>query len=99
MMLTKRKTIGVRWPDHPITQQLVNTLGHPILSTSLRISEDELYDDPHDLHDQFQKQVDLVIDGGNIFAENSTIVDFTQFPPEVMRQGKGETYWLEAALG
>ena len=46
MMLTPRSTVGFRWPDHPITLAIVEMLGHPILSSSLRISEDQLYDDP-----------------------------------------------------
>lgn len=95
MMLTKRKTLGCRWPDHPIALKLVETLGHPILSTSFLNSEDMLHDDPLELHEEFKKLVDLVIDGGSIFAEYSTIVDFSIFPPEVIRQGKGETDWVE----
>ncbi|MBF0280847.1 MAG: threonylcarbamoyl-AMP synthase [SAR324 cluster bacterium] len=95
MMLTKRKTLGCRWPDHAIAVNLVETLGHPILSTSLLTSDEILYDDPTSIHDKFKKQVDLVIDGGTIFAEHSTIVDFTTPTPEVVRQGKGETSWLE----
>ena len=95
MMLTKRKTLGCRWPDHAIAVKLVETLGHPILSTSLLTSEETLHDEPVKLHDEFKKLVDLVIDGGSIFAEYSTIVDFTLSPPEVVRQGKGETSWME----
>ena len=95
MMLTKRKTLGCRWPDHAIALKLVETLGHPILSTSLLTSEDTLHDDPINLHDEFKKLVDFVIDGGSIFAEYSTIVDFTLSPPEVVRQGKGETSWMK----
>ncbi|MBF0351121.1 MAG: threonylcarbamoyl-AMP synthase [SAR324 cluster bacterium] len=98
IMLTKRRTIGVRYPDHPITLALVESLGHPIISTSLRADEEDLHDDPHDLHEQYKNVVDMVIDGGVIFAENSTIVDFTSFPPEVIRQGKGDLSWLENAL-
>ncbi|MBF0237172.1 MAG: threonylcarbamoyl-AMP synthase [SAR324 cluster bacterium] len=98
IMLTKRRTIGVRYPDHPITLALVESLGHPMISTSLRADEEDLHDDPHDLHEQYKNVVDMVIDGGVIFAENSTIVDFTSFPPEVIRQGKGDLSWLENAL-
>ncbi|MGK5095059.1 L-threonylcarbamoyladenylate synthase [Deltaproteobacteria bacterium TL4] len=98
MMLTKRKTIGVRYPKHPIPLSLVTTLGHPILSTSLRISEEELYDDPLDLHEVYEKRVDAVIDGGSIFSENSTIIDFTMSPPEIVRYGKGPTDWMEEIM-
>ena len=95
MMVTPRSTVGFRWPDHPITLAIVEMLGHPILSSSLRISEDELYDDPHEIHDHFKKRVDAVVDGGSIFAEHSTIIDFSQGDPILLRQGKGNSSWLE----
>ena len=95
MMLTPRSTVGFRWPDHPITLAIVEMLGHPILSSSLRNSEDELYDDPHEIHDHFKKRVDAVVDGGSIFAEHSTIIDFSQGDPILLRQGKGNSSWLE----
>ena len=95
MMLTPRSTVGFRWPDHPITLAIVEMLGHPILSSSLRISEDQLYDDPHEIHDHFKKRVDAVVDGGSIFAEHSTIIDFSQGDTILLRQGKGNSSWLE----
>ena len=95
MMLTPRSTVGFRWPDHPITLAIVEMLGHPILSSSLRISEDQLYDDPQKIHDHFKKRVDAVVDGGSIFAEHSTIIDFSQGDPILLRQGKGNSSWLE----
>ena len=94
-MLTPRSTVGFRWPDHPITLAIVEMLGHPILSSSLRISEDQLYDDPQEIHDHFKKRVDAVVDGGPIFAEHSTIIDFSQGDPILLRQGKGNSSWLE----
>ena len=95
MMLTPRSTVGFRWPHHPITLAIVEMLGHPILSSSLRISEDQLYDDPQEIHDHFKKTVDAVVDGGSIFAEHSTIIDFSQGDPILLRQGKGNSSWLE----
>ena len=95
MMLTPRSTVGFRWPDHPITLAIVEMLGHPILSSSLRISEDQLYDDPQEINDHFKKRVDAVVDWGSIFAEHSTIIDFSQGDPILLRQGKGNSSWLE----
>ncbi len=95
MMLTPRSTVGLRWPDHTIALKLVESLGHPILSSSLRISEKELHDDAHDLHEHYKKLVDAVVDGGPIYAEHSTIVDFSRDTPEVLRHGKGEIGWLD----
>ena len=94
MMLTPRSTVGLRWPDHPIANEIVSAFGHPILSSSLRISADELYDDPHELHEKYKKQVDLIVDGGVIFAENSTIIDFSYGSVEISRMGKGSVEWL-----
>ena len=94
MMLTPRSTVGLRWPDHPIANEIVSAFGHPILSSSLRISADELYDDPHELHEKYKKQVDLIVDGGVIFAENSTIIDFSHGNAEISRMGKGSVEWL-----
>ncbi len=88
-MLTPRSTVGMRWPDHPITNEIVDALGHPILSSSLRMSELELYDDPQKLHEKYKKQVDLIVDGGTIFAEHSTIIDFSQGDAKIIRYGKG----------
>jgi tRNA threonylcarbamoyl adenosine modification protein (Sua5/YciO/YrdC/YwlC family) len=96
MMLTPRSTVGLRWPDHPIALSIVEALGHPILSSSLRVNEDELYDNAEDLHDHFGKVVDAVVDGGSIFAAHSSIIDFTSGEPQILRQGKGETGWLDA---
>ena len=95
IMLTPRSTVGIRWPDHPIAQSIVETLGHPILSSSLRLSEAELYDDPGELHDHYESQVDAVVDGGVIYAENSTIIDFSGGDPVIARRGKGGVAWLE----
>ena len=90
MMLTPRKTVGLRWPDHPITNRIVSNLGHPILSSSLRMSEDELFEDPYDIFEKYKKKVDLIVDGGFIFAENSTIIDFSNGEAEIIRKGKGD---------
>lgn len=94
ILLTKQKTVGIRWPDHPIALKIVETLQVPILSCSLSGS-DRLYDDPQDLHAEFRKRVDLVIDGGIIFAEHSSMIDFTDEIPSIIRKGKGSIDWLE----
>ena len=95
MMLTPRSTVGLRWPEDPIANEIVTALGHPILSSSLRVSAEELYEDPHDLHEKYKNQVDLIVDGGIIFAENSTIIDFSHGGAEIIRMGKGTVDWLD----
>ena len=94
MMLTPRNSVGLRWPDYPIANEIVSAFGNPILSSSLRISADELYEDPQEIHERYKKQVDLIVDGGSIFAENSTIVDFSHGGIEITRMGKGSVEWL-----
>lgn len=86
------KTIGIRVPDHPIAQKIVEQLGNPIASTSIK-DDDEIIEyttDPELIAEKFDKIVDIVIDagyGGNIA---STVVDLTSSVPEIIRQGKGQ---------
>ena len=87
-----KKTIGIRVPDNKIIQMLIEELGGPIVSASLRDDQDtiaEYLTDPQEIHDRFGNQVDLVIDGG--YGKNiaSTVVDCTGDEPEVIREGLG----------
>ncbi len=86
------KTVGIRVPDHTIPQLIVEKLGHPIASTSIR-DEDEIIEystDPELIAEKYDKLVDIVIDSG--YGDNmaSTIVDLTSGEPVVIRQGKGD---------
>lgn len=86
-----KKTIGFRVPDNPIILEIVRELGNPVLSTSIK-DEDEVIEyttDPELIHEKYGDLVDLVIDGGYGGNEGSTIVDCTDYPFEVVRQGKG----------
>jgi tRNA threonylcarbamoyl adenosine modification protein (Sua5/YciO/YrdC/YwlC family) len=87
----KKKTVGIRIPDNSIILEIVRELGNPIMSTSIH-DEDEIIEystDPELIHEKFVEIADLVIDGG--YGENipSTIVDFTDEIPVIIRQGKG----------
>lgn len=95
LLLTKRSTIGVRWPDQPVATQIVSELGNPILSSSLHSGEDQLFDNAWEIHEEYGRQVDMVVDAGEIFAQHSTIIDFTDDLPEVIRLGKGPIDWLD----
>jgi tRNA threonylcarbamoyl adenosine modification protein (Sua5/YciO/YrdC/YwlC family) len=90
MVMTKQKTVGIRVPDNPICLTLVRELGHPIISTSVYRVEEELYSDPREIEERFGKSLDLVIDGGIIAAEHSSIIDLTDEFPKVIRKGKGD---------
>ena len=89
---SNKKTIGIRVPAHAIPRLLVEELGHPILTTSIRDEDDvvEYSTDPDLIFEKYQHQVDLVIDGG--YGQNvaSTILDCTGDEVEVVRQGLGQ---------
>lgn len=89
LMQSKKSTIGIRVPDHPICQQLIGALGNPIISTSLPGEWVEEYTDPVYMQERFGKQVDAILDGGIGGTEVSTIVDCTGPEPEITRQGAG----------
>ena len=90
-MATKQKTVGIRVPENPICRLLLETLGNPIINTSLPHEEDELpASDPYDIDALFGKRVDLIIDGGNVFSDPSSLIDLTGDFPEVLREGKGD---------
>ncbi len=92
VLKNRRKTIGIRIPDHPIVQHIVAALGHPILSISLK-SDDAIIEyltDPYEINEQFGRQVDLVIDGGVGGNRPSTVVDCTGSEINIIREGLAE---------
>ncbi|MCK0189043.1 L-threonylcarbamoyladenylate synthase [Arenibacter sp. F20364] len=87
----KKKTVGIRIPDNSIARALVEALGNPIVSTSIR-DEDELLEyttDPELIYEKWRNLVDIVIDGG--YGDNmaSTVIDLSEDEPVVVREGKG----------
>jgi len=87
----KRRQIGIRVPDHNIVQALVAELGEPIMSTPLILPGDDLpMNDPDEIRDRLQNQVDLVIEGGFCGLEPTTVVDLCTDVPEILREGKGD---------
>ncbi|SHN05737.1 translation factor SUA5 [Polaribacter sp. KT 15] len=86
----KKKTVGIRIPDNSIIRTLVQELGNPIVSTSIRDDDDvlEYTTDPELIFEKWQNLVDVVIDGGYGGNEASTVIDLTE-EPEVIREGKG----------
>lgn len=92
MFKNRKRTVGVRIPANNIPLAIVEALGRPILTTSLR-SEDEImeyFTDPIDIYDDFEKLVEVVIDGGIGNNVASTVVDCTAREPSVIRAGVGE---------
>lgn len=86
----KRRTIGLRIPDHPVVDALLAELGEPILSSTLLLPDHELpLTDALEIRETLEHQVDLVLDGGSCGIEASTVVDLTGPVPVVTREGKG----------
>ncbi|WP_020681645.1 L-threonylcarbamoyladenylate synthase [Marinobacterium rhizophilum] len=90
LMHPKRRTIGIRIPNNPIALALMETLGEPIMSTSLILpGDDQPLADPYDIRDLLQHSVDLVIDGGYCGMEATTVINLVDGVPEIIRQGAG----------
>jgi tRNA threonylcarbamoyl adenosine modification protein (Sua5/YciO/YrdC/YwlC family) len=90
ILQSKKDTIGLRIPDNNIANAILRELGHPILSTSLPGEMVEDYTNPEIMYENFNKEVDIVIDGGIGGMVPSTIIDCTNDVPILTRQGLGE---------
>lgn len=92
LMTSKRKTIGLRVPDNNIALALLSTLGEPILSCSLMLPGEELMtqSDPDEIRDYLEHQVDLIIHGGYLGQQPTTVVDLTEDTPVILREGSGD---------
>lgn len=95
IMLTRRKTAGIRVPDHPIPVALVQALGNPILSTSATDPEGNIFHDASLIHDHFGNRLDAVIDGGPVPGEPSSVISLLEDVPEVIREGQGDVEIFE----
>jgi tRNA threonylcarbamoyl adenosine modification protein (Sua5/YciO/YrdC/YwlC family) len=86
-----RKTIGLRVPENAIACALMETLGEPLLGTTLILpDEDEPLTDPDEIRERLAKVVDLVIDGGACSLQPTTVIDLTAAEPVLVRQGRGD---------
>ncbi|MCZ6775418.1 MAG: L-threonylcarbamoyladenylate synthase [Ignavibacteria bacterium] len=94
ILVSKRKTVGIRVPDSTITLAIVRELGHPILSTSVTTESAELLNDPESIIAKFRNSVDMIITGGVLTSEPSTVVDLTNEEPEIVREGAGDASML-----
>ncbi len=90
IMLTKRKTAGIRVPQNLICLALVEALGHPVISTSAKTPDNRVFDDPSLLHDFFGTRIDMVIDGGPVPGKPSSVISLIGDRPEVLRRGIGD---------
>ncbi|MDO9100738.1 MAG: L-threonylcarbamoyladenylate synthase [Candidatus Nitrotoga sp.] len=87
----KRSTIGMRIPDHPVALALLEELGEPLLSSTLILPTEEFaMNDAEQIRDLLQHQIDLVVDGGAVGLDPTTVIDLTKDAPVVVRVGKGD---------
>ncbi|WP_024298838.1 L-threonylcarbamoyladenylate synthase [Methylomicrobium lacus] len=86
----KKKTVGIRIPQHPVAQMLVEELGEPLFTSSLLLpGMDEPLTDPYDIRKRLEHEIELVIDAGIIEYRETTIIEFSSNGPEIVRQGIG----------
>ena len=91
LIMPGRKTIGIRIPQHVITQSLLMALGAPILSTTMKLPGHEVpMIEPSAMRERLGKQINLIIDGGYCGVKPTTVVDLSTEPIKVLRQGCGE---------
>ncbi|TFH88434.1 threonylcarbamoyl-AMP synthase [Billgrantia azerbaijanica] len=87
----KRRSIGVRVPDHRITHDLLAALGEPLMSVTLIPDGEDLpMTDPEAIRERFGAHLDLIIDGGACHLEPTSVIDLRELPPRVVREGRGD---------
>jgi tRNA threonylcarbamoyl adenosine modification protein (Sua5/YciO/YrdC/YwlC family) len=87
----KKRTVGVRIPDHRVAQAILTEIGEPIVTTTLLLAGDDgPMTDGWAVKERLDHQVDAVIDSGDAGQEPTTVVDFSSGPPEVVRRGTGD---------
>ncbi len=91
IMATKQKTVGIRVPEAPICRDLIETLGNPIINTSIPL-EDETRPptEPYEIEQIIGNRVECIIDGGPLYPDPSSVIDLRGDFPEVLRVGKGD---------
>ena len=87
---SKRKTVGIRIPDHPVALKIVEVLGNPIVSTSTTTRKGELILDPLEIKSVFNFQVDLMLASGNLSGKPSSVIDLSDEEPVIVREGAGD---------
>lgn len=94
ILVSKRRTVGIRVPNSAVSLALVRSLGHPILSTSVTTEDGEILNDPALIAQHFRNRVELILDGGVLASEPSTVVDLTTDTPIIVREGAGPTDFI-----
>ncbi len=96
----KRRTIGIRIPDHPVPQLLLDELNEPIMSSTVLLPGDDLpLTNAREIRERLEHVVDLVLDGGNCGLEPTTVIDLASATPAIVRRGRGDASPFEPATG
>ena len=95
LLLTKQRTVGIRIPDNKICLAIVKELGHPIVTTSANLSGEDPIGNPWQVETDMGKLLDIVVDGGDLTADVSSVVSIIGDVPEVLRRGVGDLSWCE----
>ncbi|HZD53622.1 MAG TPA: L-threonylcarbamoyladenylate synthase, partial [Woeseiaceae bacterium] len=93
----KRRTIGLRVPDHPVVHAILDSLGEPIMSSTLCLpGDDRPMSDPEEIEDRIGRQIELIVDAGPTGIEPTSVVDLSGGNVEVLRVGRGDVSALVA---
>lgn len=90
IMATKQKTVGIRVPESLICNLLMETLGNPVINTSVPYENDPPPSEAYEIEMLMGNRVDIIIDGGPAFPDPSSVIDLTSDQPEILREGKGD---------
>jgi len=96
LLQTKQKTVGIRMPDNPICTAIVSALGTPLVTTSANMSGEEPIGDPREIFAALRNRLDMVVDGGLLPPDVSSVISLLQDRPTVLRKGVGDVSWCEA---
>ena len=92
----RRRTIGLRVPDHPIVQAMLNTLGEPIMSSTLMLPGDDFpLTEAVEIEERIGNQIELIIDGGATGVEPTSVVDLSAGSVDILRVGRGDVSSLQ----
>ncbi|MEJ0008590.1 MAG: Sua5/YciO/YrdC/YwlC family protein [Steroidobacteraceae bacterium] len=87
----KRRTVGIRVPNHPVPQLLLAELGEPLMSSTLMLPGDELpLTDGREIRERLEHEIDAVLDGGHCGIVPTTVIDLAVDPPVILRRGTGD---------
>jgi tRNA threonylcarbamoyl adenosine modification protein (Sua5/YciO/YrdC/YwlC family) len=93
---SRRKTIGIRMPSHPVAQALLARHGGPLISSTARLPDESMaLNEPEDIVEHMDHLVDVIVDGGPCGLEPTSVVDLTGEVPQVLRAGAGDTGFFE----